>query len=126
MSGGRGGFTLIETLVAIIILGIGLLAMAATSGAITTTLTGSRMATVATQLANLQLETLRLASRSTTPGCASGNFSSSSVDVVRQGVTMSWTVPATGMQRRVVVRTTYPVGRGHTRTDSLVTMVPCY
>ena len=65
MTSGRRGFTLIETLVALVILAIGLFAMAATSAAVTTTLTGSRNATIATQLATLRMEALRATSRST-------------------------------------------------------------
>jgi prepilin-type N-terminal cleavage/methylation domain-containing protein len=122
---GRGGFTLIEVLVAIVILAIGLLAMAATSGAITTTLTGSRVATTATQRSNQIMEQLRLAARSTTIPCTSGAFVSSATATVVQGVTLTWTVPGTGALRRVQVIATYPVGRGRTRTDTLVTMIGC-
>jgi prepilin-type N-terminal cleavage/methylation domain-containing protein len=125
MSAGRGGFTLIETLVAIVILGIGMLAMAATSGAITTTLTGSRYATQATQLANLQMEQLRALSRSTAVPCAAAGFASSGATVVAQNVSISWVVPATGASRRVRVITQYPLGRGRTRTDTLLTLISC-
>lgn len=125
MSTGRGGFTLIETLVAIVILGIGLLAMAATSGAITTTLVGSRAATQATQLANLRMEQLRGLSRSTVPPCTAAGFASSGSAVVAQGVTMTWVVPTTGVSRRVRVITTYGIGRGRTRTDTLLTLISC-
>lgn len=125
MSARRGGFTLIETLVAIVILGIGLLAMAATSGAITTTLVGSRNATQATQLANLRMEQLRAISRSTLPPCTAAGFASSAAAVVSQGVTITWVVPATGASRRVRVITTYGIGRGRTRTDTLLTLMNC-
>lgn len=121
----RGGFTLIETLVAIVILGIGLLAMAATSGAITTTLVGSRGATQATQLANLRMEQLRALSRSTATPCTATGFASSGAAVVTQGVTVSWVVPPSGVSRRVRVITTYGLGRGRTRTDTLITLIGC-
>jgi len=122
---GRGGFTLIETLVAIVILGIGLLAMAATSGAITTTLVGSRGATQATQLANLRMEQLRAVSRSTAIPCTAVGFASSGAAIVTQGVTVSWVVPVSGASRRVRVITTYGLGRGRTRTDTLITLIGC-
>lgn len=125
MTSRRGGFTLIETLVAIVILGIGLLAMAATSGAITTTLVGSRNATQAVQLANDRMERLRAAARSTFPPCGSSGFASSAAAVVSQGVTITWVVPATGAARRVRVITTYGIGRGRTRTDTLLTLISC-
>lgn len=125
MNSGRSGFTLIETLVAIVILGIGLLAMAATSGAITTTLVGSRGATQATQLANLRIEQLRALSRSTATPCTASGFASSGAAVVTQGITVSWVVPVSGASRRVRVITTYGLGRGRTRTDTLITLISC-
>ncbi len=125
MKSGRRGFTLIETLVAVVILGIGVLAMAATSGAITTTLVGSRGATQATQLANLRIEQLRVLSRSTATPCTAPGFASSGAPVVTQGITVSWVVQPTGVSRRVRVITTYSLGRGRTRTDTLITLISC-
>ncbi len=125
MTTGRGGFSLIETLVALVILALGLFAMAATSAAVTTTLTGSRFATIATQLASQRAEVLRATARSTVPPCTAGGFTSSASAITTQGVTMSWTVAASGSTRAVNVITTYPVGRGRTRTDTLRTLIPC-
>jgi prepilin-type N-terminal cleavage/methylation domain-containing protein len=126
MTSGRGGFTLIETLVALVILAIGLFAMAATSAAVTTTLTGSRNATIATQLSTQRMEVLRSTSRATTPPCTAAGFSSSATGVTSQGVTLTWTVPATGAVRQVRVISRYPLGRGRIRTDTLQTMIPCF
>lgn len=126
MTSGRGGFTLIETLVALVILAIGLFAMAATSAAVTTTLTGSRNATIASQLATLRMEALRAASRSTMTPCTAAGFSSSGAPVTSQGVTMTWTVPGSGAMREVRVVSQYPLGRGRTRTDTLRTLIPCF
>ena len=126
MTSGRGGFTLIETLVALVILAVGMFAMAATSAAVTTTLTGSRNATIASQLATLRVENLRAISRSTLTPCTAAGFSSSGAPVVSQGVTMTWTVPATGAVRAVSVVTQYGLGRGRTRTDTLRTLIPCF
>jgi prepilin-type N-terminal cleavage/methylation domain-containing protein len=119
----RAGLTLIELMVSIVILAVGILALAAGSGAVTRTLTGARQATVATQLATLQLDQLRAAAGSTTPRCNSGNFASGG-PVIRQNVTMNWTVTGT-FRREVRVIFTYPTGGGASRTDSLATIIPC-
>jgi prepilin-type N-terminal cleavage/methylation domain-containing protein len=126
MTSSRGGFTLIETLVALVILAVGLFAMAATSAAVTTTMTGSRFATVATQLMNQRMEALRAASRATAVPCTAPGFASSGAPVVSQAVTLTWQVPANGGVRLVRVIASYPIGRGRTRTDTLSTSIPCY
>lgn len=119
------GLSLIEVIIAIVILGVGILAMGATAGAVTTTLTGSRAATQATQMAMGEMERLRVAARSTKPLCAAATFSSS-VGVMKQnGVSMTWTVPPTGTSREVQVTVTYPQGRGRTKTETFRTLVPC-
>ena len=119
------GFTLIELMVAIVILSVGLLAMAATTGAITGTLTGSRFATVASQVALRRADMLRAVANSTVPRCTAAAFASSGAAVSTMNVTESWVVPATGSLRVVQVITTYPIGRGKTKTDTLATSIAC-
>lgn len=119
------GFSLIEVMIAIVVLAVGVLAMGATVGAVTTTLTGSRTATEATQLATGHLEKLRAAASSTTPRCASAAFASTVGSMKQGSVTMTATVPPTGTSREVRVEVTYPLGRGKTKTESFRTMVPC-
>lgn len=119
------GLSLIEVMIAIVILGVGILAMGATAGAVTATLTGSRAATQATQMAMGELERLRVVARSTKPACGAPTFSSS-VSVMKQdGVSMTWSVPPTGTSRQVQVTVTYPEGRGRTKTETFRTLVPC-
>ena len=71
------GLSLIEVMIAMVILAVGILAMGATAGAVTTTLTGSRAATQASQMAMGEIEKLRVAARSTKPACSAATFSSS-------------------------------------------------
>lgn len=125
MSSHEGGFTLVEMMVSVVILSVGVLALAAASGGVTRTLTGSRTATVASQVASWRLETLRAAAQSTTPRCASGAFASSSSPLMSQGVTERWVVPVSGSLRVVRVTVTYPVGGSRTRTDTVATNVVC-
>ena len=121
----KRGFTLVEVLVAVVILAIGMMAMAASTGAITRTLTVSRNATQAAQVANLAMDRLRAAASSTSPGCTSGNFASSASASTQQGVTLNWEVPASGSLRTVRVMVNYPIGLGRTKTDTLAASVSC-
>lgn len=119
------GLSLIEVMIAMVILAVGVLAMGATTGAVTATLTGSRGATEASQMALGQLEKLRVAARSTNPACQSTVFASTAGAVKQGGVTMTASVPPTGASREVTVNVTYPVGRGRTKTDVFRTIVAC-
>ena len=121
----RSGFTIVELLVAVVVLGVGLLALAAGMGSVTTTLHGSRITTEAVQLATRRMDRLRAASRSTPAPCTSTTFSSSAAAVVSAGVTTTWVVPASGALRRVLVIASYPIGRGRTRVDTLATTISC-
>ncbi len=125
MNANRSGFTLVELLVAVVVLGVGLLALAAGTGTITRTLHGSRIATQAVQLASLRMDLLRAASRSTPAPCTSVTFTSSAAPVTAQGVTMTWVVPAAGALRRVLVIASYPLGRNRNRVDTLATNMSC-
>ena len=125
MSGNRSGFTIVELLVAVTILGTGLLALAAGMGSVTRTLHGSRISTEAVQLATRRLDRLRAASRSTATPCTSPNFSSSVAPITNFGVTTTWVVPTTGWTRRVLVIASYSVGGGRTRVDTLATNISC-
>jgi prepilin-type N-terminal cleavage/methylation domain-containing protein len=122
---GRRGFSLIEIMVSIVILSFGILAMAASSGFITRTLTGSRMATVAAQVATQRLDRLRALAASTTPPCTAGGFASSAAAVVTQRVTETWIVPASGTPRTVQSIVAYQVGAGRMRTDTMATTIMC-
>jgi len=122
---GERGFTLIELMVAIVIMTVGLLALGASTGAVTSTLTGSREATVASQVATRRLEILRNIASATRPRCQHGEFASSPSSVMTQGVKESWVVPATGWSRRILIITSYPVSRGKTRVDTLATNLEC-
>jgi prepilin-type N-terminal cleavage/methylation domain-containing protein len=121
----RSGFTIVELLVAVVVLGVGLLALAAGMGSVTTTLNGSRISTEAVQLATRRMDRLRAAARSTTTPCTSTTFSSSAAPITNAGVTTTWVVPGAGTLRLVMVIASYPVGRGRTRVDTLATTISC-
>ena len=125
MNSNRSGFTIVELLVAVVVLSVGLLALGAGIGRVTTTLTGSRIRTEANQLATRRMDRLRAASRSTLAPCTSTLFASSAGLEYDDDIAQSWVVPPSGALRVVLVISSYPTGRGQTRVDTLATTIPC-
>jgi type IV pilus assembly protein PilV len=84
----RPGFTLIEIMVAIIMLTVGLLAMASTTGAVSRQMRGANRQTVASTVAQSRFDSLTsVACANLVPlnGARSGS-------ATRSGVTESWTI----------------------------------
>ena len=125
MSAHRSGFTVVEMLIAITMLGIGLLALAAGSGSVTRTLNGSRIATQASQLAAWRMDMLRAYGRSTVPACIHAQFTNSAGAQTMYKVSQTWTIVPNGELRTVNVFSTYAVSAGRARTDTLSTTVDC-
>ncbi len=129
MTRGRDGFTIIEVLIAVMLLTVGASALVGTSALVTRRVGRSRMLTVATEVGNLRLETLRSAAaiRVTSGGplCASPSFASSAAPDTVQGVIESWTVTGTGNARTVIQTLTYRTPRGPS-SFTLVTVIGCY
>ncbi len=115
MTDGRG-FTLVEVIVAILILSVGLLGLV-TTAAITTRMIaqGQRYSETST-LAAQQLEILR------SQDCAGLNGGSRSAGAF----SVTWTVStvAGGRARALDVVVTSPTGHG-TRADTFATTIPC-
>ncbi|HKP28759.1 MAG TPA: prepilin-type N-terminal cleavage/methylation domain-containing protein [Gemmatimonadales bacterium] len=125
MTSNRSGFTIVELLIAVVVLSVGFLALGAGLGKVTQTLTGSRITTEANQLATRRMDRLRAASRATTAPCTSTTFTSSSAPVVSNGVTQTWSVPVSGSLRAVLVISSYSMGRNRTKVDTLATNISC-
>jgi prepilin-type N-terminal cleavage/methylation domain-containing protein len=125
MSSNRSGFTVVEMILAIVILSIGLLALAAGSGSVTRTLHGSRIATQAAHLAGERMDMLRAYARATIPPCTHAQFIPSASAVVLHDISQTWNIVADGATRRINVVSTYAIGRGQTRTDTLSSTVAC-
>ena len=117
------GLTLLEILIAIVVLGVGIAALAGTSGMASRMLGAAKVETRAAQAASSRMEALRLAARSTSPPCASPRFTSGG-PVLSGGMTESWVVPPTGRLRRVRVSITYLTVKG-TRMAELETTMSC-
>lgn len=120
------GFTIIEVLIAIIILSIGVLALSSSSGAVTRMMYSGKAKTQATSVALSILDSLRTSAQSTTPPC-SGLFGSS---WTRGGMTALWAVTsqaspvANGSARVIELRLTYRIG-SQRAGDTLRTTIFC-
>jgi prepilin-type N-terminal cleavage/methylation domain-containing protein len=117
----RAGFTIIEVLVAIIIMTTGLLAVAAGSGSVYRMLGSGRRSTAAAGVAQARLETLRRDANRTSPRCtamAAGNASQGG------GITERWLITGSGNTRTVTEIVTAPTSRG-TTTDTVFAIVEC-
>jgi prepilin-type N-terminal cleavage/methylation domain-containing protein len=117
---GSAGFSVVEVLVAIVVIAIGLLALGGSSASVTRMLGTARPATRAAAAAERRLEELRREARSSTPPCAAlapGSAASG-------GISERWeTVIGPGAAvLRVIVSWEGPRG---IEADTLATAVQC-
>jgi prepilin-type N-terminal cleavage/methylation domain-containing protein len=120
------GFTLAEVLVAISVLGLGLVALAGSSALVTRMVGRGQKATAAAQVAALRLERLRLTAYSTSPKCtalASGTAAAGAAGVA--GVSESWTVTVNGSERVIAETVTYRTRSGVDKSDIFTTVIEC-
>ena len=129
MRANRGGFTIVEVLVAVLVLSIGIVGLAASSGMVTRMVGRGKTSTFAAQVAARRLERLRALAASTASPCTAAGFASGTKSTPDAGeyVTERWVVAAgvTSATRKVSVYVTYKTPRGGTRTDTVSTIVPC-
>lgn len=122
---GRRGMSIVEVLVALVVLSGGLLVLAGGSVAVTRDLMQSRFASQAAAMAEARLDLLRARAASTVPRCTAPLFASSKTPITFEGVTLSWIVPPSGPARVVRAIASYPIGRGRIRTDTLTSVIEC-
>jgi len=121
----RGGFTIVEVLIAIVMLSIGVLAMASSSGAITKMMTFGRMKTDATSIAQSVLDSLRYVAQASSPKCtALVNGSQSTAP--KRGFSTAWTVVTSsgGDARNITVTVGYRIG-SQNKSETLTTSMFC-
>lgn len=121
----RRGFSMIEVMVALVLLTLGVMALVGSSAMVSRMIGRGRGSTVAVQVATARIERLRRIAASTTPRCLSPQFVSDSATT--DGVSERWVVaPAggSGLSRRVSVMLSYRDPRGPVR-DTLHTIVLC-
>jgi len=123
---GNSGFTIVELMVAVLVLGVGITALVGSSALVTRQIGRGRMMTLANEVATRRLELLRLAARPIGAGapCSQSGFASGG-PVTTRGVTESWTVSGSGTTRTVTVTVSYPV-KGGTASSTLRTVIGCY
>lgn len=116
----RDGFTLVEVVVAVVILGVGVVAVAGTFGNSARMVGQGWRFTRAAAIASQRLETLRRQANSTSPRCtalASGTQTSGSI-------TQTWTVTANGNLRNIRVTVRVPRPRGAS-VDTVLATLAC-
>jgi Tfp pilus assembly protein PilV len=108
-------------LVAVMVLGVGVMALTASSAMVTRMIGRGKVDTRAAQIATQQIEAQRLVAYSTTPHCTALTNAGA---VTANHVTTSRTVEVTGTGRTVRVIFTYATPGG-SRTDTLTTYIEC-
>ena len=117
----EGGFTLVEVLIAVVVLGIGVTALVGSSALVTRMVGRGKSETLAAQAANQRIESLRVQAYSTTTHCtalASGGPQTTN------GIRERWIVSVAGKVATVTDTVTHRVARG-THTDVLTTRIEC-
>src|SRR5829696_4098713 len=100
-----------EVLIAAVLLGVGIVALAGGSALVTRMIGRGKVETRAAQVAARRMEALRLAAYSSTPRCSGPEFASGG-PAIAGNITESWVVPASGRLRRVRVTVSYLTVRG--------------
>jgi prepilin-type N-terminal cleavage/methylation domain-containing protein len=119
----RAGFTLIEVLVAVTVLGIGVVALVGSAAMVTRMIGRGQMGTRAAQLAAQRFELLRVAAYRSTPRCTHASFANGG-PLTSQGVTETWTIAGTTL-RTVTETVTYRTAKGGTHSDVFTTEIGC-
>ena len=118
------GFTLIEVMVAMVILSIGLLALGGATANVSKMVGYGKWATAASQVATRRLEMVRQIANSTSPTCTSSALVSGGPVAVGSSMRESWNITGTGGMRRVIVTVSYPRAQ-RTVTDTIATLLRC-
>ncbi len=119
----EGGFTLVEVLIAVVVLGIGVIALVGSSALVTRMVGRGKSETLAAQAANQRIETLRALAYSTATKCTAGGFASGG-PLTTNGIRERWIVSVAGKVASVSDTVTHRVARG-THKDVLTARIEC-
>lgn len=117
----RAGFTIVEVMVAIVILSIGILGLAATAGVVVRQMTGAVHQSVASTVAYSRMERIR------SGNCVAMKDSSGPATGVKtRNVTEFWTIKGTsGSHMLLVTDSIVFVVRGKKKFQKYITEYPC-
>jgi prepilin-type N-terminal cleavage/methylation domain-containing protein len=115
------GFTIIEIIIAIVVLTVGILGMVTTGALVTRMIARGQRSAVATAFASRRLEQLRVSACTAQNAGADTLYRGSQWVVIN---TWTFTTPAT-QTYRLKILTTYRTIKNQTRTDSTETTIPC-
>ena len=122
MSDRRGGYTIVEVLVSMMVLSFGIRSLASTAGGITNMMYTGQRKTRSYAMAASVLDSIRNTANSTSPKCsaamASGSGSRGS------GFTAAWQINGAGASRQARVVMTYQSGRRR-QADTLYASILC-
>jgi prepilin-type N-terminal cleavage/methylation domain-containing protein len=118
----RSGFTLVEVLVAVMVLSVGVTALVGSAGVVTRMVGRGQMGSRAAQTASGTLEQLRMWANSTSPRCTSGSFVGSTTTT--RGITQKVVISGAGTTRTIIDSVSYGTVKG-THRDVFTTQVRC-
>lgn len=128
MNRNRRGFTIVEILVAVIVLSIGVLALAGTLGTITRMMSNGQQRTRAATVAASILDSLRNSAYSSIPKCSGLINGTETTSRYGTRFTSTWTISQTGAgtSRDVRIEVSYRVGP-RVLGDTLISTIhpPC-
>lgn len=116
------GFTLVETVLALLLLVVGVLAFLGSSAMATRMIGWGRWATLASHVATARLDGLRRLAASTSPPCAHPQLTGGSAST--GGIRERWELGAAGNARPITLELEYRTPGGFIR-DTLLTAVVC-
>jgi prepilin-type N-terminal cleavage/methylation domain-containing protein len=118
----RRGFTIVEVLIAIVLLSLGILSLAGSAGGITKMMYNGQRKTRSYTIAESILDSLRNVANSTSPKCSSAmvNGTTTSPD----GFAAAWRVAGSGTSRQARVIIAYQSGR-RAQADTMYLSLLC-
>lgn len=119
----KNGFTMIEIIMAIVVLAFGILVLCSSASGISRMLGSGQSKTRAAAVASARVEYLRNVALSTTPACTSPSLTGGSA-AQPAGFTEDWTVTGTGSIRVVQVIVKYRSGP-RSQADTLGAVISC-